>query len=154
MKNNIRHLRRHPRWRDYLALADIVQMNLAELRSIFDISLTLDQDIVAACRQILALGPKVVIITMGARGAIAVRGGGEAYRIAASPIPREIDPTGCGDTLSASFVSGLAASGDFVKSLEKACHYAAAKATFSGLEGFTRFDDILAGIGPPPRAVL
>ncbi len=152
MKDNIRYLRRHPRWRDYLALADVVQMNISELRSIFNAPFNDDGQVIEACREISALGPEAVIITRGRDGVVAVRKEGEALRVPATRIPCEVDPTGCGDTLSATLISCLASTDDLVASLEKACHYAAAKATFSGLDGFVRLDDILACLGPAPRA--
>ncbi len=151
--DKIRFIRYHPRWRDYLSAVDIIQMNLLELSSIFGRKLDSRKAAMEAFELLHKAGPQVAIITAGRDGVIlSQHSEGRYYHIPAVKITREVDATGCGDTLSSSFLYHYLISGNIVGSLETANHYAAAKATFSGLAGFANIEEIKSKIGPPSKA--
>jgi ribokinase len=70
----------------------------------------------AACRKLADLGPRVVAVTLGAKGYVAMTGGTiierPAYRVEA------VDTTGCGDVFHAGFVYGLLKRWNVEKSLD------------------------------------
>jgi hypothetical protein len=151
--DQIRYYRHHPRWREYLACIDMIQMNVAELATICQHKLDDIQTIKDACLNLHTGGPKVIIITMGSKGVMVSEQKDQRFwRIPAMEIPEEIDPTGCGDTLSATFVFNYLRSGDLVRSVEIANRCAGAKATFSGLDGYAKMRQIIDAIGPRKRA--
>ena len=147
-----RYLRYHPRWREYLSVANIAQMNVAELSTIARRELSDNREVAKAARILNEAGPAIVVITMGERGVIfSDREKDEQYYIPAIHIDGRTDPTGCGDTLAAAFAYHVLRKNDLIKSIEMANHYAAAKATFTGLDGFGRIDDIMKLIGPAAK---
>jgi hypothetical protein len=136
-KDQIRYHRRHPFWREYISNIDMLQMNIGELRTIFGDSIVSPSDVKSVVSQLHALGPSIINITMGSNGVIVSEPSkGILERLKAVKIPREADPTGCGDTFAAVFLCTYLLSQDTLKSARKASLYAAAKATFSGLDGF------------------
>ena len=149
----MRYFRAHPRWRDYLSSTDMVQMNLEELEVIVGRKMEGFKEIAGACKELLDAGPRQAVVTLGRNGVILSDGqSGTSYHVPPVKIHREVDPTGCGDTLSATFVYNYLRTGNLIKSIEAANHRAAAKATFSGLAGFMRLEKILEKIGPLTRA--
>jgi hypothetical protein len=148
-----RFLRHHRRWREYVSMADIIQMNIVELSSIVGRSLDSRKAAMKALTLLHQAGPDVAIVTAGRDGIVfSQRSEKRIYHIPAVSIGREVDATGCGDTLSASFLYHYLSSGDIIKSLETANRYAAAKATFSGIDCFGKIDKIIENIGPPTTA--
>jgi hypothetical protein len=153
-KSRRRYYRLHPRYREYIGAADIVQMNMAELTSIYRMPLIDMTAIVRACRGLHEVGTKLVIITAGANGVmLSDSKTGKFHHIPAIRIRREVDPTGCGDTLGAAFLYNFIRTGDIIRSLEIANQYGAAKATFFGLNGFKEFDRVIRAVGPPVKAI-
>jgi len=65
--------------------------------------LTGQDDPVAAARTLQALGPREVVITLGATGSLVVAGDA-AHRLPAFPVEKHIDATGCGDTYFAGYL--------------------------------------------------
>jgi sugar/nucleoside kinase (ribokinase family) len=84
-------------YRTLLSHVDLAFPNAAGLRSLFG------GDELAGAREILRLGPKVVVVTMGAQGCLVVTEN-EAIRLPAYPVP-VADTTGAGDCFIGSFVS-------------------------------------------------
>lgn len=151
--NGKRYYRRHPRWREYVAAADIVQMNLAELSTIYPGELGNPSEIAVACRILHDCGPKAAIVTAGDKGLVFSESvSGRAFHIPAINLGAAVDPTGCGDTLAAAFIYHFVKTGSGVKSLEIANRHAAAKATFSGLDGFRRLGEIANRAGISAKA--
>ncbi len=76
-----------------------------------------------ACRKLLDFGPRVVGVTLGPRGYVAVAGG----RIIEKPAyeAEAVDTTGCGDVFHAGFIYGLLEKWDVEKSLDFAAWAAA-----------------------------
>jgi sugar/nucleoside kinase (ribokinase family) len=60
----------------------------------------------AQARQLLAMGAGTVVITQGARGALAATRDGRMLRAAAYPVEL-VDGSGCGDAFDAGFILGL-----------------------------------------------
>ncbi|OGC93536.1 MAG: hypothetical protein A2W25_16945 [candidate division Zixibacteria bacterium RBG_16_53_22] len=153
-RNLRRYYRLHPRYKEYIATADMVQMNLAELKSIYKIPIFDMSAVAKACCHLHETGVKVVIITAGTNGVMVSESKtGRFYHIPAIHIRRQVDPTGCGDTLGAAFLYNYLRTADLIGSLEIANQFAAAKATFSGLEGFAGLGNIIRQIGPPVKAI-
>jgi len=153
-KKKRRYYRLHPRFKEYIGLVDIVQMNMAELASIYRMPLFDTSAIARACRRLHETGVEAAIVTAGAEGVFLSNSeNGHFYHIPAIRIRHEVDPTGCGDTLGAAFLYRFLQTGELVKSLEIANLYAAAKVTFSGLRGFEKLGAIVDSIGSPVKAV-
>ncbi len=83
-----------------------VFMNDAEIRQY-----TGTYHLLQAAREILDLGPRVVLIKKGEHGAMAVSREG-VFVIAAYPLEEVKDPTGAGDSFAGGFMGHLAESGD------------------------------------------
>jgi sugar/nucleoside kinase (ribokinase family) len=67
--------------------------------------LTGTEDLTEAARMVLALGPEAVLVSRGADGAALVTGG-RRVDLPAFPVP-VVDTTGCGDAVTAGFITGL-----------------------------------------------
>jgi sugar/nucleoside kinase (ribokinase family) len=144
-----RFFRRNPEYGKYLAPAKIVQMNIAELATISGIEQLSFGNIIAVCSLIHGLGPEICVITLGGNGAVlSLDGGKSAYHLPPISVANEIDPTGCGDTFAAVFLYNYLISGDALKSAATANRYAAAKTTFTGIDGFAGIESILQDLGP------
>jgi hypothetical protein len=147
-KDQIRYHRRHPYWREYISALDMMQMNIGELRTIFGGSIISPDDVKKAIPRLHALGPAIINITMGNNGVIVSEAAkGILEHLKAVPISQEVDPTGCGDTFAAVFIYNYLNSGDTLKSARTASFYAAAKATFSGLDGFKDIHTVVRNLG-------
>jgi sugar/nucleoside kinase (ribokinase family) len=147
-KDQIRYHRHHPYWKEYISELDMLQMNIGELRTIFGDPLVSPDDVIAVISDLHSLGPAVINITMGSQGVIVSQPeSGLLRHIPGVRIQREVDPTGCGDTFAAVFLVNYLLSGDVLVSAQQGARYAAAKATFSGLDGFRNIHDIVSGLG-------
>jgi sugar/nucleoside kinase (ribokinase family) len=85
---------------------DAVFMNDAEIRQY-----TGKYNLFEAARDVLNLGPKVVLMKKGEHGAVAVSQEG-IFVAAAYPLETVKDPTGAGDSFAGGFMGQLAESGD------------------------------------------
>jgi sugar/nucleoside kinase (ribokinase family) len=85
---------------------DAVFMNDAEIRQY-----TRTYNLFEAARQLLAQGPRVVLMKKGEHGAVAVSHDG-IFVAAAYPLESVKDPTGAGDAFAGGFMGRLAQSGD------------------------------------------
>ena len=89
-----------------IAAVDCVILNDAELRE-----LTRRPSLVAAAREVLGMGPRVVVAKQGEYGAALVTPDG-FFALPAYPLETVVDPTGAGDTFAGGFVGYLAAHPD------------------------------------------
>ena len=85
---------------------DAVFMNDAEIRQY-----TGKYNLFEAARQLLAQGPRVVLMKKGEHGAVAVSNEG-IFVAAAFPLEAVKDPTGAGDSFAGGFMGRLAQTGD------------------------------------------
>jgi 2-dehydro-3-deoxygluconokinase len=69
--------------------------------------LTGESDPETAARRLLELGPDMVVVKLGASGAMAVSAEGQVVRAPAFPLQRIVDPVGAGDAFAAGFIAGL-----------------------------------------------
>ncbi len=144
-----RYYRKHPRWREYTSAADILQLNLAELSTIMETKGADPKSVMESCKAIHDSGPDTIIVTMGENGVVlSVASDSTAWLIPPISIEKEVDATGCGDTLAAVTLYYHIRGEDILQSLRKGSLWAAAKATFSGLDGFADIENILARIEP------
>jgi 2-dehydro-3-deoxygluconokinase len=60
-----------------------------------------------AARELLSLGPRLVVIKLGASGALALDGEGRVTRAPAVRVERIVDPVGAGDAFAAGLLTGL-----------------------------------------------
>ena len=105
-----------------LALADVLVVNETELAFFLD---TAVKDVVGAARELRARADQIVVVTLGAAGAVAITGEREI-----SAPGREVpvvDTTGAGDCFVGALAARLAAGDD----LENALHYANVAASLS-----------------------
>jgi ribokinase len=97
-------------------------------------------DPLAACRRLAALGPRLVGVTLGARGYVALEDGqlieGAAHRV------EVVDTTGCGDVFHAGVAYGLLEGWSTRKCLDFAAWVASRVATrLGGRNGIPRGED-------------
>jgi sugar/nucleoside kinase (ribokinase family) len=118
--------------RERAARADIVFFNQAGFEAGTGGAPSLD-----AMRAVLALGPQVVVVSLGAAGAMAVTAGEEAVQ-AAFPA-KVIDTTGAGDCFNAAFLVAWLEGEPLSRALRFAC--AAASYTVTALGGRTALPD-------------
>jgi sugar/nucleoside kinase (ribokinase family) len=93
--------------------------------------LTGEENLVAAGRAVLALGPKFVVIKKGEHGAIFFSGD-ESYALPAFPTARVVDPTGAGDSFAGGMMGYLAHHGTFdATTLKQAVAHGIVTASFT-----------------------
>lgn len=100
--DRVSYVRRLEGW---MASSTIVKISGADLEFVYP-----DLDREAAIRKILAMGPSLVVTTLGMDGALAVgrRSDGSAFRATAPVVPvKVVDTIGAGDTFHAAFLSWL-----------------------------------------------
>jgi sugar/nucleoside kinase (ribokinase family) len=112
-----------------IALVDCVILNDAELRQLTDRA-----SLLGAAREVLEMGPSVVVAKMGEYGSALVTADGY-FSLPAYPLESVIDPTGAGDTFAGGFVGYIAAHAgadhDQHALLRRAMAYGTALASFN-----------------------
>lgn len=117
---------------------DVLLINEAELRD-----LTGSYNTIRAAKDVMAMGPKVVVIKRGEYGFILFNDS-RYFILPAFPVEEVVDPTGAGDTFAGGFLGYLAKLGrDFTREdLKQACVHGCLLASFTvqdfGLEGIRR----------------
>jgi sugar/nucleoside kinase (ribokinase family) len=86
-----------------IGLVDCLILNDAELRQ-----LTGKPSLLAAAREVLAWGPRVIVAKLGEYGAALITTEGY-FTLPAYPLESVVDPTGAGDTFAGGFVGYIAA---------------------------------------------
>lgn len=103
-----------------------VFMNDAEIRQ-----LTGKHNLLTAARELLARGPRVVLIKKGEDGAVGVSAEG-VFVTSAFPLESPKDPTGAGDTFAGGFMGHIAAAGDASwAGIKRAMAYGSVVASFA-----------------------
>jgi ribokinase len=108
------------------------------------------------CARALARALKAaVVVTLGAAGALAVKGG-EAWRVPALAIERAVDTTGAGDAFAGALAAALDAKLDLPAALARAAVAGALACTRAGaqpaLPSAAEIDAALKRLGPVERA--
>ena len=143
-----RFLRVPDRWEEWLAQVDIVQMNEREAGLLAGSELTDDRRLRAFGARVLALGPLMVLITLGERGSIT------AYaddRVRFLPSPSRapgpvLDQTGCGDAFLAGFIVEYLRSRDPAQASKFANRVAGANCCLRGIEEIERIGALVGSI--------
>ena len=106
---------------------DLVFLNDAEIRQ-----LTQQPNLVRAAREVMQLGPKVVVAKQGEYGAALFTESG-FFALPAFPLETVIDPTGAGDSFAGGFLGYLSAQDDWTDeaTLRRAMTYGSALASFN-----------------------
>jgi sugar/nucleoside kinase (ribokinase family) len=106
---------------------DIVLMNDAELRM-----LTEQPNLLRAARDVMAMGPRMVVAKQGEYGA-ALYTEDSVFALPAYPLETVVDPTGAGDSFAGGFLGYLDAHGDDVdeQGLRRAMTYGSVMASFN-----------------------
>jgi sugar/nucleoside kinase (ribokinase family) len=128
---------------DVIRRVDCVVLNDAELRQ-----LTARPSIVKAAREVLDMGPSVVVAKQGEYGA-ALLTEDQFFALPAYPLETVVDPTGAGDTFAGGFVGYIARHLDGTLTeplLRQAMAYGTALASFTVEEfGTERVERVTAG---------
>ena len=95
------------------ARPDLIKPNLGELAELVGRPLATVADVIAAADQIRDLGPRTVIVSLGAHGAVLVDGG--QPQLAVPPKVAARSDVGAGDTLLAGFLSAGGAGADALR---------------------------------------
>lgn len=110
-----------------IAGVDLVFLNDAEIRQ-----LTEQPNLVRAARDVMAMGPKVVVAKQGEYGAALFTESG-FFALPAFPLETVIDPTGAGDSFAGGFLGYLSSQEDWTDeaTLRRAMTYGSALASFN-----------------------
>jgi sugar/nucleoside kinase (ribokinase family) len=136
-----RFLRTPRSWRDYVRQADFLQANLTELHVLSGTRVNSSNRIRDFGKDVLSLGPKAVLLTLGEEGALMVYRHGKGCRLKREKgirVRAFKDATGAGDVFSAGFLIRYLESGNLARSLDFANRVAAEKCKVSGVEGIPR----------------
>jgi sugar/nucleoside kinase (ribokinase family) len=114
-----------------IGTVDALLLNDAELKQ-----LTNKPSLVAAAREVMAMGPKIIVAKQGEYGAAVFTEDG-FFALPAYPLESAIDPTGAGDSFAGGFMGYLAAHADEIDDahLRRAMAYGTAVASYN-VEGF------------------
>lgn len=130
-----RMLRPLPDAAEWFGCFDMVQLNEDEMRQLSPDPLTLSA-------QALQAGVRLLVVTLGPRGAayVAASGPGQAVQSALMPAPavEAADPTGCGDVFGATACARLMSGASIEVALRDANAAAARSARYRGATGLAR----------------
>lgn len=112
--------------RRVLEKVDLLFVNDSEARQ-----LTGRSNLYRAAREIISMGPEIVVVKKGEHGAFLMTGD-RIYIAPAFPLEDVLDPTGAGDVFAGGFLGSLAASGDINENnLREALVYGTILASFT-----------------------
>lgn len=132
-----RFWRQIPNWPEWVAQADVVQVNRGEARLLAGGPVETEREVLSLGRMVLEAGPAILLLTLGSRGSMMISASGEdprLWRFDPQPPAKVRDTTGCGDVFLAAFVAEHVRSGDPHKASRFANLAAGAKSGFSGIE--------------------
>lgn len=112
--------------KEMLKRVDFILINDEEARL-----LTGEQNLVSACRALLAFGPRYAVVKKGEHGSILASAEG-LFVVPAYPIHTVIDPTGAGDSFAGAAFGYIAGAGDLSSAtVRKAMVYGGVTASFT-----------------------
>lgn len=127
--------------REWLPMIDIITPNQSEASQLSGIQITDTRSAGEAARQIVALGARQVIITLGAQGAV-VYDGEQLQTIAPFPA-RVVDTTGAGDAFNGALVAMLARGETLYRAATFASAFASLAVERSGAAAMPSEDEAL-----------
>ncbi len=129
---------------DLLALTDILIPNEVEAGMLIGGQIETNEQVVEAARALQKLGPRIVVITLGSRGALVIDGDQPPQFIAAEKV-QAVDTTGAGDAFVGSFAYLLAAGQPTVEAARRASAIATRSVLKSGTQtSFPKRDEVLS----------
>ncbi len=140
-RNKKRFLRQPQNWKAYVKCADLLQLNKNELETVLNKRLNFS-DLTSGVKKILKLGSKILLLTLGTRGAmVGWKKGRQASikKIPGIPLRKVVDNIGCGDVFSGAFLVSYLVNKKVIKSAQLANDLAARKCQFSGVEKIINF---------------
>jgi sugar/nucleoside kinase (ribokinase family) len=138
-------------WREWIRQADMVQMNLTELKELAKRNLKSQQEIKEFGKYILNLGPKAVLVTLGEEGSLMIsddKKEGKVRKLKGSKVQGFKDTTGCGDVFSAGFLICYMHTKNLLKCVNFANYVAGEKCKISGVEGMKKLFDKIWSVRP------
>lgn len=106
--------------------------------------LTGESDPTRAAKEIRRLGPRLVLVKLGAEGAMALDDSG-VVRVPALRLERIVDPVGAGDGFAAGFLSGQLRGWNVAESMRLGAAVGASAMSVSGdVEGFPTWEEVQA----------
>jgi sugar/nucleoside kinase (ribokinase family) len=143
-----RFWRHIPRWQEWVAQADVVQVNRGEAQLLAGSHVWSEKELLSFGRAVMAAGPSLLLVTLGSEGSLMVTGSGEnihTQRFSPHPPPAIVDTTGCGDVFLAAFVAEHARSGDAQRASRFANQAAGMKCGLSGIEDLEALRELRRG---------
>jgi len=128
-------------WREWLGLADVVQMNAAEAALLGGFTPHDRGKLQNFALFLLNLGPQGVVLTMGEDGVMAANWSGkekEVWHQAADTPERGGEPTGCGDVFLATMGWGYIGKWSFQESVRMANKVAGIMSRFQEMSGLEK----------------
>ncbi|MDA0814845.1 MAG: ribokinase [Verrucomicrobia bacterium] len=118
---------------ELLQLTDLLAPNESEAATLTGLSVSTLAEAERAARALQARGARTVLITLGAKGALAVTRDDEVIHVAA-PLVKAMDTTGAGDCFIGSLAYFMAAGFGLRSAMEKACIIASRSVTAMGTQ--------------------
>jgi sugar/nucleoside kinase (ribokinase family) len=145
--NRRRFFRVPPRWEAWLGCADVVQLNEREGALLADEALNSEKATRKFGERVLALGPRLLLITRGEHGADSVvrnpRGAVEVRRYPSRAADVPVDETGCGDAFLMGFTWSFLQTGSVATASRFANRVAGITCCLRGVEQMRRIRDYL-----------
>lgn len=141
-----RFWRQIPSWQEWVAQADVVQVNRGEAQLLSGSHVWSEEELLSFGRTVMMAGPSLLLVTLGSEGSLMVTRSGKnihIQRFSPYPPPAIIDTTGCGDVFMAAFVAEQARSGDAQRASRFANQAAGKKCGLSGIESL----EVLQNVG-------
>jgi sugar/nucleoside kinase (ribokinase family) len=133
-----------PEGLEFASQVHIGQINEEELGAVTRTKVEGPDDALRGAKQVLGAGPKYVVVTLGSAGSCLVyRKDGNAYglRIPAYKPEKVVDPTGCGDSFGATFLTGVTNGEPAPLCALRASVVAGLNTEVAGLEGLKKADE-------------
>ncbi len=112
-----------------------IKVNRDEIAEALGVSLEARADLVARARSLIAEGIQIMVISLGAEGALLIADGLAAQ--ATPPAIQPVDPVASGDCLHAGLVTALAAGADLKEALRRGVAAGTVNALYAGGAQFT-----------------
>ena len=111
-----------------ISQVDLVFLNDAEIRM-----LTEEPNLVRAAREVMSMGPSVIVAKQGEYGAALFTEEGGFFALPAFPLETVMDPTGAGDSFAGGFLGYLSSQGNWSDEacLRRAMTYGSVMASFN-----------------------
>ncbi len=124
---------------EFMQLADILFLPIRDARTVWGIEDSADEEVVKSLAQ--RFPQRLIVMTLGERGAIAIDREGKVYRQSAFPTS-EVERLGTGDAFSAGFLASYLEHRDIQLALRWACASASLKYTISGDLPLFTYDEV------------